>query len=163
MSELNKGLRQFFVFGLDGFEQGQHFRKWPPHITLVTWFRNADQILLDRQLETLRQSSEPIVARLGRRATFKGDVHVTLVDDDHVGSLQKFHEQLLGIVASSGGVIEKDEFLGADYNPHVTDQNGVAIDGILPVIDHVAVVRADNALGRVVDAVYWLRGNETAA
>lgn len=149
--------RQILVLGVEPFEEGERFNKWPPHVTLVPWFSGASEERLQKGLKELTARTRPIAARIGEVAWFGSNKNVPVRIIEPNNHLQQLHLGALSRVHIARGNIEDISHISYRFRPHVTEYRGLELaEGY--IFDQVALI--DNAGGdnKRVAEVFALRG-----
>lgn len=152
--------RQIIAYGVGDFEVGGRFEKWPHHVTLATWFREADQKRLHEQLQDVVDRRRPIHAVVGGVVDFgpERDIPVREVVSSHVHPLHLLHCGVISAVYRSGGQFEDERYISYKYRPHIT-LNGLAPDKLpnVVLVDSFALITA-NGPQKEVSEVYEFNG-----
>ena len=106
---------------VDTLVVGQEFSKWPKHITLLPWFNDAKQEVLDESLQTLAAKTKPIVVSLGERALYGSKNNRPVLEIVHNNQLRDLHITGLNIVANDAKAkLEDLRYVGYKFKPHIT-------------------------------------------
>ncbi|HEX5394763.1 MAG TPA: 2'-5' RNA ligase family protein [Candidatus Saccharimonadales bacterium] len=121
----------------------REFVVWPLHITVVPWFPVNDELKLDEILQKVASRHQAFDVSAGKTQQWgkKESFNVTLVNDG--GSLHRLHLDVFHSLEKAGYPIHQKEYLGAEYQPHITQRNRrrreIADGEIIPVISFLLV------------------------
>ncbi len=150
-----------FLGDQSGKFDGDH---WPPHVTLLPWFKVPDhrQDELADELGIIARRWQSIEVDVEGEALFgrHENVPVTLLG---ANALRAFHYNLINTIKLVGGTLRDDSFAGAHYHPHIAHEYGqvatiakqLAIDDF-SVVERIDYPRAD----REIVSTYNLEGTK---
>ena len=115
---------------------------WPPHVTLLPWFKVPDyrQDELADELGIIARRWQPIEVDVEGEALFgrHENVPVTLLG---ANALRALHYNLINTIRLVGGSLRDESIAGAHYRPHIAHGYGqVATTAETIVIDDFTVV-----------------------
>jgi len=150
----------------EGFEFERHRKQWPLHITLVSWFRVADEIGLDTALAEVAQREQPFQAVLGDYAEFgeAGDTPVNIIAEQ--GALKTLHKRLSQVVMEVAADLPATPWSGDSYTAHVTrhgDGNDRSVGEVLEINSFYRVRLGAHNICRVTKRFVFGDPDEAAA
>jgi len=150
------------VSTLDSLEKGEQFTLWPLHVTVMPWFSMPDgnRQAFKNTLTNRLHDVAPIVARGDAEALFGLTKDVPVRTLHSMGALASLHALALEVVERFDGAVDSP-YVGSNYIPHITNQNGEGIEEGQEVrFDAVQLIRGDVNGLRTVERVFYL-ANET--
>lgn len=129
---------------LDSFD-GSDIQRIPRHVTLVPWFSiDVTHIgSLESALAQVVMRHAPFVVWGDEEAYFGPDNDVQVRRVKMTNEMTRLHSELLDAVEQTGGSVRRRQYVGDNYQPHVSKQSDGYLDADEEVIvDKIQLVKA---------------------
>lgn len=145
------------IASLEPLKKGDEFEQFPVHVTLMTWFSMPRERVFMNKLQNFAYTYGPQEIAGGDEAMFGKEADIRVRKLGRSGALYAMHADLLAMIRGLDGEVWSGGFVGDDYIPHVTYQEGRGLsEGEAVTLSRIQLISGDETGPRRVVADFGL-------